>query len=559
MTEEEILMEEEVDATSSTDKETETHLEESAEEVSESHDGNDPVEGSEKEEEKEETPELDEGTEVTSENTENEIETVKNKTDTSSGYTQHDSKSISALPSRMFVFGGENGKKYTAVFLSVLIIIVLFGFVDQYSESFIQNEAVSDSGLSHATYMNCVAVVYHNEGSGSDWKYDPESEKLADCAEKLNVSANWWQEERDAEAQAIIDAAMAAVTGNSSGFIWTEVGIATMNQLGANYGQNMSLYDYPSPGDEFTSQHLAIWNAFGADIGGGNDTYESLLQGGDSPFAIYMPFGIVDYAPTGFLWTQAGINSMEILGASAGQNMSIYGNPVPGDVFTEQQLAVWNGFTASYPNGGNDTFENLLAGGASPFSLYFPQGVVERAPTGYLWSHAGIGTMSFYATTYFASNMSVYGDPSPGDIFTEEHLSVWNGFAATTSPTEGNDTFEDLSETGNATYNIPTGIIWSTANWDNNLPSVTNVSVVVDDSANSTTYVCEYVFSDLQNDSDNSTISWYVGTENVANGSTYTADLENGSVVSCAVAPFDGVFTNEEVTSDSFEVIATDE
>lgn len=557
MSDDEKVIEEEVKEDISVEEESESQVEdvpEAVAEVEEETELDQQMNGDE-EESYESSIEL----ENAEEGDEEEITPVETKEDNSSGYAKHETISISELPTRLFVFGGHNSRKYTAVFMSVLIVIVLFGFVDQYTENFVQNEAVSDSGLSHATYMNCVAVVYHNEGSGYDWKYDPDSEKLADCAEKLNVSANWWQEERDAEAQAIIDAAMEAATGNTSGFIWTAVGIATMEQLGANYGQNMSLYGYPSAGDEFTSQHLAIWNAFGADSGGGNDTYESLLPGGNSPFAIFMPFGIVDYAPTGFLWTEAGIASMEILGASAGQNMSIYGNPEPGDVFTNQHLAVWNGFTASYPNGGNDTFENLLADGASPFALYFPQGVVDRAPTGYLWSHAGIGTMSFYATTYFASNMSVYGNPSPGDVFTEEHLGIWNGFAATTSPTEGNDSFEDLSQNGNATYNIPTGIIWTVDHWNDNLPIVTNVTVAVDDSANSTTYVCEYIFSDSQNDSDNSTISWYVGSDNVANGSTYSAELENGSQVSCVVSPFDGVFSNDAVPSITFIVIATDE
>ena len=481
---------------------------------------------------------------------------VETKEHSGEGYTYHETITISDLPTRMFVFGGDATKKYTAVFLSSLIIIVLFGFIDQYTENFSRNEYVIDSGLSHATYMNCVSVVYHNEGAGFDWKYDPDSEILLDCAEKLNVSANWWQEEKDAEAQAIIDAAMAAATGNSSGFIWTAAGISTMEMLGANYGQNMSLYGYPSPGDEFTSQHLAIWNVFGADIGGGNDTYESLLQGGNSPFSVYMPYGIIDYAPTGFLWTEAGITSMEILGASAGQNMSIYGNPNPGDVYTDQHLAIWNGFTASYPNGGNDTFENLLAGGASPFAVYFPAGVVERAPTGYVWSHAGIGTMSYYATTFFASNMSVYGNPSAGDIFTQEHLGVWNGFAASIDPMEGNDTFDGLSESGNATYNIPTGLIWTTAHWNENLPVVTNVSVIEDTPTN---YVCQYEFTDSQNDSDNSTVAWYVNSENVANGSTYSANLENGSEITCIVTPFDGIFSNDSVTSETFVVIATDE
>ena len=43
----------------------------------------------------------------------------------------------------------------------------------------------------------------------------------------------------------------------------------------------------------FTEDHLAVWNGFTAAVGGGNDTIESLLPGGDSPFAVYMPSGIV--------------------------------------------------------------------------------------------------------------------------------------------------------------------------------------------------------------------------------------------------------------------------
>ena len=99
-------------------------------------------------------------------------------------------------------------------------------------------------------------------------------------------------------------------------------------------------------------------------------------------------------------------------------------------------------------------------------------------------------------------------------------------------------------------------MIWTTAHWSENLPVVTNVSVIEDTSTN---YVCQYVFTDSQNDSDNSTIAWYVNSENVANGSTYSANLENGSEITCIVTPFDGIFSNDSVTSETFVVIATDE
>jgi len=54
---------------------------------------------------------------------------------------------------------------------------------------------------------------------------------------------------------------------------------------------------------------------------------------------------------------------------------SVFGDPAPGDVFTANHLAVWNGFTATV-GGGNDTFASLLPGGDSPFAVYMPAGIV---------------------------------------------------------------------------------------------------------------------------------------------------------------------------------------
>jgi hypothetical protein len=71
---------------------------------------------------------------------------------------------------------------------------------------------------------------------------------------------------------------------------------------------------------------------------------------------------------------------MAYLGATTfNQNMSVYDDPVTGDVFTNGNLAVWNGFTATFPGGGNDTFDGLLPGGNSPFAIYMPYGIVITA------------------------------------------------------------------------------------------------------------------------------------------------------------------------------------
>ncbi|MDP6195730.1 MAG: hypothetical protein QF880_08465, partial [Candidatus Poseidonia sp.] len=125
---------------------------------------------------------------------------------------------------------------------------------------------------------------------------------------------------------------------------------------------------------------------------------------------------------SGFVWTQAGIDTMASLGASTfNANMSVYGDPVAGDEFTEQHLGIWNGFAASFPGGGNDSFEDLLPGGGSPFAIYMPNGIVAHQPTGFLWTQAGIDTMASLGASTFNANMSVYGDPVAGDVFTEDH------------------------------------------------------------------------------------------------------------------------------------------
>ena len=289
---------------------------------------------------------------------------------------------FTTLPERSFIAGGHHAKPYIATLIVVFVLMFSYGFQDYYRDNFYFEGIGAKDGL------DCIHI-YETKGNGNSTDYDPTHQDNIDCADIFTkagytwYTADFWQEEMDAWLQSILDAALSG-TGDtdSTGYIWTQVGIDTMAYLGATtFNQNMSVYGDPVAGDEFTGVHLAIWNGFTATFpGGGNDTFESLLPGGDSPFAVYMPAGIVGNAPTGYIWTQSGIDTMAYLGATTfNQNMSVYDDPVTGDVFTNGNLAVWNGFTATFPGGGNDTFDGLLPGGNSPFAIYMPYGIVITA------------------------------------------------------------------------------------------------------------------------------------------------------------------------------------
>ena len=427
-----------------------------------------------------------------------------------------------------------------------------YGFQVNYS-----NEFASEGN--DREMMNCYMTVYYNEGLGeSPTKgpalevYDPTSQKNIDCAEMIGVSPNWWQEEMDARIQGMVDTTTS--DGNHSGFIWTQSGIDIVAYYGGTYfGQNMSIYDDPIAGDEFTAVNLATWNGFGAGVGAGNDTFDDLLAGGTAPFNI--PTGIVEFAPTGYVWLQSGIDIVTFYGDTYfSQNMSIYGYPAAGDVFTESNLAIWNGFGAGV-GAGNDTFDDLLAGGIAPFNI--PAGIVGFAPTGYNWLQSGIDIVTFYGDTYFSQNMSVYDYPSAGDVFTESNLAVWNGFGAGVGA--GNDTFGDLLAGGAAPFNIPAGIVITTAELVNQTPSVTNVSIVLDNTTTYSTYSCNYDFVDAQNGTDNSTIAWFVNGSYAGNATNYTIVNTGGISLMCIVTPYDALYWGIAVESESVTIIATDE
>ena len=469
--------------------------------------------------------------------------------------TSTSNKVFEELPSRILVAGGSRYKVYLPVLLTAFALMFAYGFQDYYSENF------AFDGDDRKT-VDCIHITYYTLGNGNDTEYDPTNPENIECAAFLDTSADWWQEEMDAWIQSLVTSASGS--SNNSGFVWTQAGIDTMASLGAStFNANMSVYGDPVAGDEFTEQHLGIWNGFAASFpGGGNDSFEDLLPGGGSPFAIYMPNGIVAHQPTGFLWTQAGIDTMASLGASTfNANMSVYGDPVAGDVFTEDHLAVWNGFAAMFPGGGNDTFESLLPGGDSPFAIYMPSGIVEHAPTGYLWSHPGVPTMAYLGSSTFGANMSVYGDPAPGDVFTADHLAVWNGFTATMGG--GNDTYASLLPGGNspfATY-MPTGIVITTEEWTNQTPVIQNVTInstATEDGSGNTTYSVDYLFIDGQGDNDTSSFAWYLNGTYAANTSNYTADLSNGTVLSVRITPFDGLYFGEAVEAE-LQIVTTNE
>ena len=284
------------------------------------------------------------------------------------------------------------------------------------------------------------------------------------------------------------------------------------------------------------STHLGIWNGFGNT----NESFEDLVDGGGSAYNI--PGGMIEVKPSGFVWTEEGVAQMAIYASFFGQNMSLYGNPSAGDVFSEQHLGIWNGFGSV-----NDTFENLTAGGASAFNI--PAGMIAYAPTGYVWSHSGVATMAYYGSTFFGTNMSIYDDPAPGDIFRQKDLGIWNGYAATMG--EGNDTFDQLLPGGNATFNVPAGLIMTSVEWINQTPTVTNVTITNLTEDDSTIYNCDYIFIDAQGDNDTSSVVWLLDGAEGGNGTSYNGTLASGSSLVCEVTPFDGLYVGDVVASEA--------
>ena len=94
---------------------------------------------------------------------------------------------------------------------------------------------------------------------------------------------------------------------------------------------------------------------------------------------------------------------------------------------------------------------------------------------------------------------------------------------------------------------------------ENMSPSVSLVSVTAatdadgDNNANtgvaSDVLACSYVFTDLDGQSDNSTVAWTVGGVAVGTGTSLAAGFVKGDTVTCTVTPFDGLTTGAAVSA----------
>ena len=444
-------------------------------------------------------------------------------------------REIEELPSLTYLIGGEQARwLIPAAFAAMLLLSAWGGIIDWRREYTGVPEGFDGTPKE---YHNCI-VVHNLYGDRNSTSHDPSHPDNIACSEKHGEDPNY----SELEYQAWLDEFLASVavdTGNHSGYVWTEGGIATMAYLGSTMGSNMSVYYDPAPGDEFNATHLAIWNSATTAFGGGNDSFADLLPGGASAMSMYIGAGgIVEDKPTGYMWTEVGIGTMTYLWALNGANMSMYGDPEPGDVFTEAHLGIWNGATVAF-GGGNDSMEDLLPGGGTALALYVgATGIVDVAPTGFVWTEEGLQTMA-YLWAMNGANMSMYGDPEPGDVFTEAHLGIWNG--ATVAFGGGSDAMQDLVPGGGtalAMYVGAGGIVqWSNLSA---MPVATNVSVTPASPGVDDALACVYEYTDPQGDVDASSVRWYVNNVSIGED-VATVSLSTGDVVSCSVLPSDGI------------------
>ena len=451
---------------------------------------------------------------------------------------------IEELPSIAFLLGGERAKWFIPVCLVSVLLISVAGGMIKWNMSY-ANPDPSFNGTSRE-YHDCIAVNY-KYGSRNSSDHDPYHQDNIICAEKQGIDPNW----SELEYQEWLDNLLsnfASDDGNHSGYVWSETGIATMTYLVSTMNANMSVYYNPSAGDEFNGTHLAVWNSATTEFGGGNDTFDDLLPGGGTAMAMFVGAnGIVEHKPTGYVWTAVGLATMEYLFSLNNANMSLYGYPSEGDVFTNEHLGVWNAATVGF-GGGNDSFEALLPGGNSSMALYIGEGgIVAIAPTGYVWTEEGLSTME-YLFALNNANMSMYGYPSEGDVFTEEHLGVWN--AATVGFGGGNDSMGDLLPGGGSAMALYIGaegiVLWSNLS---EIPSVANVSIAPAAPTASDVLTCTYDFSDPQGDADASTVRWYLNGARTLNDAVPT-ELATGDEVTCSVLPSDGTNPGFRVHSE---------
>jgi len=441
---------------------------------------------------------------------------------------------IEELPSIRFIIGGEQSKWFIPACIVSILLISLYGGMVSWNLQYADPDPSFD-GTSRE-YHDCIAVNF-KYGSRNSSDHDPYHPENVRCAEKQGIDPNWSELEYQEWITSLLSD-LAVDDGNHSGYVWTETGIATMTYLVSTMNANMSVYYNPGAGDEFNATHLALWNSATIAFGGGNDSYEDLLPNGGTAMAMYIgPGGIVGHKPTGFIWTAVGLATMEYLFALNNANMSLYGYPSEGDVFTDAHLGIWNAATVGF-GGGNDSFESLLPGGDSAMAMYIGAGgIVAVAPTGYVWTEEGLFTME-YLFALNNANMSLYGYPSEGDVFTEEHLGIWN--AATVGFGGGNDSMEDLVPGGGSALALYIGaggiVLWSNLT---EMPTVANVSISPSAPAASDQLTCTYDYHDPQGDVDASTVRWYLNGARTLDDAV-PSELSTGDEVSCSVLSSDG-------------------
>ena len=283
-------------------------------------------------------------------------------------------REIEELPSLTYLIGGEQAKwLIPAAFAALLVFSAWGGLIDWQRE---YADVPDDFDGTPREFHDCI-MVHNTYGDRNSTTHDPSHPDNVACAEKNGEDPNYSELEYQAWLEDFL-ASVAVDTGNHSGYVWSEGGIATMAYLGSTMGSNMSVYYDPAPGDEFNATHLAIWNSATVAFGGGNDSFEDLLPGGGSAMALYLgPGGIVVDKPTGYIWTEVGIATMSYLWALNGANMSMYGDPVAGDVFTEAHLNIWNGATVAF-GGGNDAMADLVPGGGTALAMYVGAGGIVQ-------------------------------------------------------------------------------------------------------------------------------------------------------------------------------------